>query len=256
MRTALTTLAVTSLLAASLSAQGIADRDTNADGVLDEAEFGEALGTSELFERWDTDAEGSVDRAELLQGVYDLWDRDGDGDLSVSEWDDSVDLWYGEDAVNLRVEEWDSDGDGVVGPFEFAEAINDTALFAKIGIDAGEGPLTPEVLETALFDLADADDSAFVAEDEDVWVVDFLELLNAPGDAAETSEVDADTAQNGEMPDLIQDGEAFSTLPLPCGDGDCEAMAARFCTALDYDPPLDFLEVGGSLYVIRCGNSF
>ncbi len=250
MRTAFTTFAMTAFLATTLSAQGIADWDAD-------AEFGEGLGASGLFDRWDVDADATVDRGEVLQGLYDLWDTDGDGELSVGEWDDAVDLWYGENAVDLQVEEWDADGDGVIGEFEFVEAMNDTDLLSRLGLAVDDDPLTEEAFTTELFDLAHADDDAFLGEDEIVWFVDFRELLNASGEAVDPTEGEIDVAQD-EMPDLIQDGEAFSHLPLPCGEGEasCETMAGRFCAALDYDPPLDFLEAGGSLDVVRCAERF
>ncbi|TFL16006.1 hypothetical protein [Jannaschia formosa] len=262
MKNAFATFAATTMLATTLSAQGIADWDADADGMLGEAEFAEGLDASGLFDRWDADSDATVDRGEVLQGIYDLWDRDGDGRLSVDEWDDSVDLWYGEDAVNLAVDEWDADGDGFIGEFEFVEEMNDTDLLARLGLAVDDDPLTEEEFSTGVFGLADAGDDDFLGEEEDAWFVDFLELLNVPGDAAdpaggETDVVEDDVIED-DMPDLIPDGEAFSRLPIPCGeDGTtCEETAARFCAVLDYEPPLDFLEVDGSLYVVRCAENF
>ncbi|SDY71527.1 hypothetical protein SAMN05444340_115109 [Citreimonas salinaria] len=262
MATAYATFAAVALVTTSLSAQGFGDLDTDADGLLGSAEFGAGIGASGIFDRWDVDSDEALARREITEGIYDLWDSNDDGRLTVGEWDDAIDTWLGEDTVDLQVEEWDADSDGTLSAFEFLEAMEQTNLLARIGLDVSEGPLTEEAFSAGLFSLGDLDDDTFLGEDEDVWFVDLLEMFNAPDDVEVTQTsamdpVDGDTADS-EMPDLLPDGEAFSDLPIPCGEGDasCEAMAERFCAALDYDPPLGFLAAGGSLYVVRCADGF
>lgn len=54
-------------------------------------------------------------------------------------------------------------------------------------------------------------------------------------------------------PPLIERGEPFVQLPVPC-EGSCEETAARFCEALGYEPPLGTLAVEDNLHVIRCAD--
>lgn len=55
--------------------------------------------------------------------------------------------------------------------------------------------------------------------------------------------------------DLIEAGEPFSQLPVPCGqNGSCDQVANDFCSALGYEAPIDTLAVDGKLYVIRCAD--
>ncbi|MFZ3585118.1 hypothetical protein ACOI1H_23725 [Loktanella sp. DJP18] len=193
-----------------------------------------------------------------------MWDTSDDGELTVSEWDDAVDLWFGEADVNLAVENWDTDGDGVISPFEFMRVRQETSLLSRIGFDTPRDVLAREDLGGGLFGIVDSDGNASIGEESDGWLADLFEMLNlgtevAVDDVVEPAGLD-DTTELGDADssDLIQDGEAFSHLPIPCGpEGSaCDDIVKRFCAALDYDPPLDFLEVDGSLYVIRCADNF
>lgn len=253
------------VLATGLSAQDLGAWDADSDGILSRDEFRAGIDTSDTFGEWGADGNAALDSDELLEGIYGLWDADGDARLTVEEWDDSVDRWFGEDAVNLSVGNWDADGDGVISPFEFMRAQENTNLLERVGLDAESDVLTEEDFTDGLFGIADADGDAFLGEEEDIWLTDLLELLNPVEDVDVQDEVelssaeqDVDVFEDTGSPDLLQDGEAFSHLPIPCGTSGqtCSEVAERFCAALDYDPPLDFLEVDGSLYVVRCADSF
>ncbi|WP_223428134.1 EF-hand domain-containing protein [Tateyamaria pelophila] len=61
--------------------------DTNADGYLDQNEFGGVFDTeySEYYDALDTDTDGFLSEAEYTTGIYDSADLDGDGALSTEE---------------------------------------------------------------------------------------------------------------------------------------------------------------------------
>ncbi|SFH26567.1 hypothetical protein SAMN04488020_1098 [Palleronia marisminoris] len=229
-------------------AQGITDWDTDADGVLRESEFTQGVFDSGVFEEWDTDDDEAVGYSELSSGLYSAWDANDDGELSVDEWDSAVDLWFGEFDVNLSVENWDADGNGIISEGEFAEALEETDLLARLGNE--DEVLAEDELASGLFDIADTNDDETVAEEEESFFTDVAEFF-APEDEP-TAEVDANTFEDNAP--LIERGEAFMQLPIPCGNGEnaCEDVAARFCSTLGYGEPIDFLDVNSELYAIRC----
>lgn len=247
MKLRLTLLAA--LAATPLAAQGIEDWDTDGDRVLGESEFTEGVFDAGVFEEWDADANGEIGYPELSDGLYGTWDANDDGELSVDEWDNAVDLWFGEFDVNLNVDNWDTDGNGVISRSEFASALEGTDLVARLGGE--EGSLNEEQLSAGLFDIADTDDDDLIAEEEDGFFTDVTEFFT---DEEEPAVGDTDEIDDVEDPRLIERGEAFMQLPIPCGEGSsaCEDTAARFCAALGYGTPLDILDVSGQLYVIRC----
>ena len=109
-----------------------ADRDVDADGLLDDGELAAHYGDSDLHADWDTDGDSYLGDGEMLAGVWESWDFDGDGvyrndelaafasawDVSWSDWDRNADaaltrseLESGFAAAGV-FEEWDGDADG------------------------------------------------------------------------------------------------------------------------------------------------
>lgn len=241
--------ALIALAGAPLAAQGIADWDGDGDGVLSESEFSGGILDSGIFEDWDADSDGVIGYTELSDGLYRTWDANDDGEVSVDEWDTAVDLWFGEEAVNLSVEAWDADGNGVISESELDAALEETNLLARLG--GGDGTVDEDELSDGLFDIADADaDDAVAPEEEGFFssVAEFFTSDAAPSFEPSTPDEEVDDVQ------LIEEGEAFMQLPIPCGDGDtgCQVVAERFCTTLGYGDPIEFLDVAGEIYAIRC----
>ena len=225
--------------------------DGNGDGIIDETEFREGFVGEGVFDRWDEDADGMIGSEELADGLYGLWDADDDGELSVDEWDAGVDLWLGEETVDLSVEAWDEDSDGVVSRFEFSEALATTNLLDRFDAADADGFLGEDELTSGLFDVADVDDDAALGPDEDSWLTDAAEFF-APAHPGDGEVAEADAADSDDL-QIIERGEAFTALPVPCGqDGNCAAVARDFCSVLGYGDPIDFLDVDGAIHAIRC----
>jgi hypothetical protein len=242
---------------APVVAQSMPDWDVDGDGVLNESEFTQGVLDSGVFEEWDADDDEAVGYFELSSGLYAAWDADDDGELSVDEWDGAADRWFGEYDVNLSVETWDMDGDGVISEFEFADALEGTDLLARLG--GQDGTIGEDGLASGLFNIADTDDDDLVADAEDSFFVDVAEFF-LPGEepSAVADEATADPFEDPDEMPLIERGVPFMQLPIPCGNGqsDCGEIAGRFCSALGYGQPIDFLEVNSELYVIRCQDEF
>ena len=267
-----TLAAVAALAGASATAQEIGAWDTNSDGLLEEAEFTEGFLSAGVFGRWDLDGDDLIGFSELSGGLYGLWDADEDGELSVDEWDDAVDLWFGEQDVNLSEEAWDENGDGIISQAEFAEGLQRTDLLARLDTVDDDSLLGEEEFASGLFDVADADEDDQLGEGEDGLLGEIADFLVPASDqeepAAEEGVLDDEEAigdEEGPFEDgdedvleedepLVEFDEAFMQLPIPCGseNSSCEQVAQRFCEALGYGEPIAFLDVEGSLYVIRC----
>lgn len=245
--------ALLALAGVPAAAQGIDEWDTDGDGMLAEPEFSQGFLDAALFEGWDTDGDLAIGHSELSNGLYAAWDANDDGELSVDEWDGAVDLWFGEVDVNLNVANWDADGNRVIAESEFAEALEETDLLAYF---AGEDEVIREdELASGLFDIADTNEDDLIAEEENAFFTDIAEFVapeEAVGIAAEASV--SDPLKDTDELQLIEQGEAFMQLPIPCGEGEnaCQDVAARFCATLGYGQPIDFLDVNGELYAIRC----
>lgn len=244
-------LAITAIAAASaapVAAQVLEPLDGDADGRLDADELRAAFAARGVAAGLDMDADGLLDPVELAEALYALWDTDEDGTLSVGEWDDGVDQWFGEDPVNLAVEVWDRDDDGSVSKVELAVALEETELFAGFDAD-GDGGLGGDELPGLIPGLGE--DGSVPIADEDGLLEDAVELFLEDDGGPVAEEVDVEPLED--EPPLIERGEPFVQLPIPC-DGACEETAARFCEALGYEPPLGTLTVEDRLYVIRCAD--
>lgn len=217
-------------------AQNISEWDQNQDGEITRDEFTAGFQEAGLFETWDRNADNSVTALELAEGLYAFWDRNGDGGLFIEEWENAVDLWLGEGDVDLSASAWDADGDGVISEFEFASAFQQTNLIAEFSSD--DGVFHDEDLSASLFASADQDEDEVIPISEGGFFATAAEMLDDP----------VDMNMN-----LIEAGEAFTQLPIPCGSGnDCQQIAGDFCSALGYGAPIDTLAVDGQLYVVRC----
>lgn len=105
-----------------MRALGLEPFDADTDGTLDAGEPHSAFAARGVAAGLDVDGDALLDPVELARALHALWDTDEDGALSVGEWDDGVDEWFGEDPVDLAVEVWDRDGDGTVSEVELAAA--------------------------------------------------------------------------------------------------------------------------------------
>lgn len=236
------------------SAQDIRAWDRDSDGVLGQDEFSQGFFDTDLFETWDLNEDDLLDFTEFSETLYVIWDADDDGDLSADEWDDAVDAWFGEQAVNLDLAAWDDDDDGVISRDEFAEALRTTDLLSRLDTLDEDEMIGEDELASGVFDVADIDGDEAIGEGEKGFFSELGDFFTVEEDPS------ADIAdQEGlfeEDPPLIERGEAFTALPVPCGDTSCEAVAQDFCKTLGYGEPLDFLEVQSQLYTIRCKDEF
>ena len=76
--------------------------DTTGDGMLDAVEFTKGLEQTRLFETWDTDNNGYVDKREFEEAAFATWDTSNDGLIRADEWQKGVEHWV-EDFQPVRI---------------------------------------------------------------------------------------------------------------------------------------------------------
>ena len=165
MRRFLGTVAALAMLGATPALAGFADWDADDDAFLDREEFGTGIGETDLFQTYDVNENELLETEEVAVARYDTMDLDGDGELTVDEWDTWVDANIGEAEVNLSAADWDENGDDVISRAEFEEEVTGGEGF--VGYDVGEDDVYGEdEFETGLFEDLDLDDDDRLAEDE------------------------------------------------------------------------------------------
>lgn len=135
--------------------------DADGDSVLDRDELPE-LAEPAVFDLWDADGDGEVTADEARVLAFELWDSDEDDAVTELEWEPATDLWFSEDTVPVALSEWDLDEDGAVSGDEFAEGFDVTSLGSAWRADG----LDEAGFAEAYAQLYDADDDGSVTEQE------------------------------------------------------------------------------------------
>lgn len=98
---------------------------------------------------FDMDGDSALNRREMANALYARWDRDGNGRLSVNEWDRGADRTFGEGAVNLDVQEWDRNDDGSISRGEFRRGVRQAGLFDQVDRN-DDGTVSQREFRTAM----------------------------------------------------------------------------------------------------------
>lgn len=136
--------------------------DSNGDSYLDADEIAETRDGDVWFDSWDADADSELDPDEIAGNAFELWDADGNGTVSETEWQDATELWYPEDATVTVFSDWDGDGDSELDTDEFTERFDASLL----GESWSTGTIDESTFENAYFELYDADDDGKVSDVE------------------------------------------------------------------------------------------
>ncbi len=136
--------------------------DANGDSYLDADEVAEWADDTGVFTDWDEDADSELDEDELFGNTFSLYDADGNGTISESEWETAADTVFPNDKDLIVFDDFDSDGDSEIDEDEFAERFD----FSYIGESWVSDPLDEETFRQSYFELYDADNDGRVSEDE------------------------------------------------------------------------------------------
>lgn len=120
---------------------------------------------SETWEAWDRDGDGALGEAERGRAMRALMDLDGDGTLTIAEWDEWVDTRLGRESARLSVAAWDMDGDGRIDAVEFGTAAETLGWYGRYDVD-GDGRWDLTEFTGWLYDIADADGDGVITDEE------------------------------------------------------------------------------------------
>lgn len=134
--------------------------DANGDSYLDVDEVAEWADDTGVFTVWDVDADSELDRDEITGNVFQLWDADGNGVVSETEWENGVDLWYPGDAGPVVFRDLDNDGDSELDSDEFSERVDLSPLGESWTVESFD----QKMFRTAYFELYDTDNDGRVSE--------------------------------------------------------------------------------------------
>ncbi len=136
--------------------------DANGDSYLDVDEVAEWADDTGVFEEWDVDLDSELDRDEIDGNAFGLFDGNGDGTISESEWETGTELWYPGDSDLIVFNDVDGDGDSEIDADEFAERFD----FSVLGETWTSESLDENTFKQAYFELYDADNDGSVSEQE------------------------------------------------------------------------------------------
>ncbi len=90
----------------------------------------------------------SFDQQAFADMLFGRYDQNGNGVLTIAEWDRGVDRMFGEENANLDPAAFDRDGDGRITKSEFQQGVRRSNLFQQIDRD-GNDRVTMREIRTA-----------------------------------------------------------------------------------------------------------
>lgn len=136
--------------------------DANGDSYLDEDEIAEWVDEEGVFQQWDSDADAELDADEIHGNAFALWDSNGDGTITETEWQTGSELFLPADGEVVAMDDLDGDGDSELDADEFAEGFDLSLLGETWSADG----LDESTFKQAYFELYDLNDDGQVTPDE------------------------------------------------------------------------------------------
>ncbi len=118
------------------------------------------------YNTWDVDADNSISKSELYNGIYHSLNLNNDSHLNKEEWKES-DYFLSEyrSAHYGHFNKWDSNEDKKISRQEFKDCLTKNKLYAAWDIDQN-GKLNNAELSNGIFDTYDINDDATLSSYE------------------------------------------------------------------------------------------
>lgn len=141
-----------------------AEWDEDGDEALSEEEFDSWWEEEQLLAEWDSDGNETLSEEEFTSGLVLRWDSNSDEVLDQDEWNTFAE-GLGDEDERGAWSEWDRDGNGELDHSEFQEAFQRYELFAEVDTN-DDGVANYEELREWFFETFDTDGDGEISPDE------------------------------------------------------------------------------------------
>jgi len=139
--------------------------DTNNDQRITQEEFRNNLEIKAQLARWDINDDGMVTFDEFATGSFNAWDKDRNGEITLTEFNTDLPYWYvnAEKAQTFAI--WDSNSDGEIHTNEFRDGIKKTGLSLSFYQDITK-PLPVADFQTRVYSFWDTNRDGYISIQE------------------------------------------------------------------------------------------
>lgn len=140
--------------------------DANQNSGIDDQEFEQSFTTSPYYDQWNSDDNRAVSREEFTQGFFRMIDKDGDGTLSSSEWQQGKEAYFSDATVDTPTL---NDSDQTLQSAEFNELLEEVNYYDQWDENSNGSLEEPEVAQ-GVFAMWDTDGNGVIEANEyEVW---------------------------------------------------------------------------------------
>ncbi|WKN31879.1 hypothetical protein PZB74_00710 [Porifericola rhodea] len=141
--------------------------DADRNEIIDNNEFDQAFTTSSHFGDWNEDNNSFISKEEFYEGYAKMMDRDNNGAISNTEWDQAVNSYFTgyEYQPDNEYSDWDGDSDGNLSTQEVRSSLSKTDYFDEWDKD-GNGELSEKEFAKGVFTTWDTDGDGFIQAEE------------------------------------------------------------------------------------------
>lgn len=150
------------------------DWDVDGNSLITRTEFIDVF-TANFYNDWNNVDNEYLDDEDFFKIVYRIWDVNNDDLLSIDEWNNAYESFFG-DYLVVEQDYFDINTERTMVYQEFHEIIDDTDIFEELDVDK-DSRINQIELARAVFNHYDKDDSNFLELNEYLELdADFLDI--------------------------------------------------------------------------------
>lgn len=206
MRSPATALALVMGLAAApalAATEDGAERTDAGNREMNQAGEGQ-MSARDMHADWDRNEDRTLSEEEYTAGLFDAWDRDGDGGISRFEYDRATNTWASEQDFPPFAEV-DTDEDKVLSQNEFGDVVDESDLYASWDASGDQG-VDADEFDAALIAVWDVDEDGALGQDE------YARMRENGGGGTAATSPDVVALSDWNNQDLYQGGMSVENL--------------------------------------------